>query len=200
MLTEFFGEYIKNNADGFPSAFDKIPALDGIAFKDLFLEHFCDREIGFETEALFAIKLNAHADLVCPIYVQKINDLNKLNFVDGSTRKVTNSGKGSDTTTVTENGETENAVNRFGNTQNPTAESVENPAAGALEGQDRQKASIKDHITTTVIEPTSTKETTESGLTVDEGLRVETRIFELHNVYNDLLKEFEPLFLGIWVY
>ena len=159
MLTEFFGEYIKNNAGGFPSAFDKIPALDGIEFKDLFLEHFCDREIGFETEALFAIKLNARADLVCPIYVQKINDLNKLNFVDGSTRKVINSGKGSDTTTVTENGETENAVNRFGNTQNPTAESVETPVAGALEGQDRQKATIKDHITTTVVEPTSTKET-----------------------------------------
>lgn len=199
MLTEFFGEYIRSNAGGFPSAFDKIPALDGIPFKDLFYEHFCDREIGFETEALFAIKFNARADLVCPIYVQKIEDLNKINFVDGSTRKITNSAKGVDKTTVTENGETENAVNRFGNTINPTAAEVETPAPGALEGQDRSKAAIKNHTTVTEIEPTATRETLESGLTVDEAIRVESQIFELHNVYNDLLKEFEPLFLGVWV-
>lgn len=64
--TLLLSEYLK---DGFslPSSFSLI---DG--FADLFAAYYCDKEIGFETEELFEIKLNMRAELIMQSYAEKI--------------------------------------------------------------------------------------------------------------------------------
>lgn len=42
-------------------------------FEDLFVAKYCDKEIGFETDALFAIKLELKADLIMQAYKDKID-------------------------------------------------------------------------------------------------------------------------------
>ena len=98
--TELFTQYIANNggADAaLPSLFDKIPSItiddETTTFKDAFVLNFCDREIGFETEALFALKLEGRAKLVIPRYVHKLEELSKLDYINAKrseieTRKV----------------------------------------------------------------------------------------------------------------
>ena len=100
MHTELFTQYIANNggADAaLPSLFDKIPSItiddETTTFKDAFVLNFCDREIGFETEALFALKLEGRAKLVIPRYVHKLEELLKLDYINAQrteteTRKV----------------------------------------------------------------------------------------------------------------
>lgn len=53
--TELFSEYLEGGGE-LPAAFSQI---DG--FEDLFIGHFIDKEIGFETEVLFTIKLETKA-------------------------------------------------------------------------------------------------------------------------------------------
>lgn len=50
-----------------PAAFAKIEG-----FEDLFVARYCDKEIGFETEALFQIKLEERAAIIIPAYVKRI--------------------------------------------------------------------------------------------------------------------------------
>ena len=98
--TELFTQYIANNGgadSALPSLFDKIPSITIVdevtKFKDAFVLNFCDREIGFETEALFALKLEGRAKLVIPRYVHKLEELSKLDYINAKrseteTRKV----------------------------------------------------------------------------------------------------------------
>lgn len=98
--TELFTQYIANNGgadSALPSLFDKIPSItiddEVTKFKDAFVLNFCDREIGFETEALFALKLEGRAKLVIPRYVRKLEELSKLDYINAKrseteTRKV----------------------------------------------------------------------------------------------------------------
>ena len=100
MRTELFTQYIANNGgadSALPSLFDKIPSIaiddEVTKFKDAFVLNFCDREIGFETEALFALKLEGRAKLVIPRYVRKLDELSKLDYINAKrteteTRKV----------------------------------------------------------------------------------------------------------------
>ena len=100
MRTELFTQYIENNGGAgaaLPSLFDKIPPItiddETTTFKDAFVLIFCDREIGFETEALFALKLEGRAKLVIPRYVRKLDELSKLDYINAKrseteTRKV----------------------------------------------------------------------------------------------------------------
>ena len=64
--TELFAEYLESGGE-LPAAFDEI-----VGFKDLFIGHFIDKEIGFETEVLFAIKLETNANLVIGVYADSI--------------------------------------------------------------------------------------------------------------------------------
>lgn len=66
--TELYLDYAKgHNA---PSSFSLIEG-----FEELFLKHFCDKEIGFETETLFEIKLDEKADLIMKDYADRISML-----------------------------------------------------------------------------------------------------------------------------
>ena len=118
MRTELFTQYIENNGgadSALPSLFDKIPSItiddEVTKFKDAFVLNFCDREIGFETEALFALKLEGRAKLVIPRYVHKLEELSKLDYINAQrseteTRKVIAkiTDGGTDTVTRTTSG------------------------------------------------------------------------------------------------
>ena len=80
--TELFTQYIANNGgaeQALPSLFDKVPNItiddEVTTFKDAFILNFCEREIGFETEELFALKLESRAKLVLPFYISKLKQL-----------------------------------------------------------------------------------------------------------------------------
>ena len=106
--TELFTQYIANNGgadSALPSLFDKIPSItiddETTTFKDAFVLNFCDREIGFETEVLFALKLEGRAKLVIPHYVHKLEELSKLDYINAqrseketrtTTSKITDGG------------------------------------------------------------------------------------------------------------
>ena len=118
MRTELFTQYIENNGgadSALPSLFDKIPSItiddETTTFKDAFVLNFSDREIGFETEALFALKLEGRAKLVIPRYVRKLEELSKLDYINAQrteteTRKVITkiTDSGTDTMTHTSSG------------------------------------------------------------------------------------------------
>ena len=100
MRTELFTQYIANNGgadSALPSLFNKIPSItsddETTTFKDAFVLNFSDREIGFETEALFALKLEGRAKLVIPRYVRKLEELAQIDYIgakrtETETRKV----------------------------------------------------------------------------------------------------------------
>lgn len=106
--TELFTQYIENNGgadSALPSLFNKIPSIttdDEITtFKDAFVLNFCEREIGFETEALFALKLEGRAKLVIPRYVDKLKKLSQIDFINA---KRTETEKRSSTSKITDGG------------------------------------------------------------------------------------------------
>ena len=68
--TETFADYLEGGGE-LPTAFALIEGFD-----DLFIKYYCDKEIGFETELLFATKLELYADLYVSKYAEKINKLN----------------------------------------------------------------------------------------------------------------------------
>lgn len=67
--TELFSEYLERGGQ-LPASF---ALIDG--FEDLFKLHYCDKEIGFETEALFFMKLERTARINVPFYADKIRRL-----------------------------------------------------------------------------------------------------------------------------
>ena len=70
--TETLREYI-NHGNELPESFGLI-AQTGYDFNTIFFEHFADREIGFETEELFALKVKKVADVWIPQYVKIIRN------------------------------------------------------------------------------------------------------------------------------
>ena len=87
--TELFTQYIANNGgaeNALPLLFDKVPNItvddEVTTFKDAFILNYCDREIGFETEELFALKLEARAKLVLPFYISKLKQLASIDYIN----------------------------------------------------------------------------------------------------------------------
>ena len=66
--TELYSEYLARGGTVPTAAFAEVSD----DFEDLFTAYYCDREIGVETEELFAIKLNLRAALFCPLYKARI--------------------------------------------------------------------------------------------------------------------------------
>lgn len=66
--TELYSEYLASGGAVPTAAFAEVSD----DFEELFTAYYCDREIGVETEELFAIKLNMRAAMVCPLYKARI--------------------------------------------------------------------------------------------------------------------------------
>lgn len=68
--TELFAEYLEGGGT-LPAVFADIEG-----FADLFVARYCDKEIGFETETLFKVKLEERAAIIIPAYVKRIEATN----------------------------------------------------------------------------------------------------------------------------
>lgn len=169
--TETLAQYI-DNGNTLPTEFTEITG-----FSDLFMKYYCDHEIGFETEAIFAVKLEMYADIVIPYYKTKLeriasawtlwDDPVKTN-VDSEALSFTGGAQHGETTDLPINSET----------------AQPNTMVDNAEYTNSQLRTITR---------------TETGATDDEATR---RLEFITNakrlVMFELLKEFKPCFMNIY--
>ena len=194
--TELFTEYIANNggaANAIPSLFDKVPNLttDGevTTFKDAFILNFCDREIGFETEELFALKLESCAKLVLPFYINKLKQLESIDYINA---KRTESETRAITGNITDSGKDTNT--RFKG-ENPLIDTDLTFNAKAVSEQEKNEVGYGKNTNSTGSENV-TREFTDSGI---EARDLYERILkDTMNVWNEIFKKFDSLFMQVW--
>lgn len=194
--TELFTEYIANNggaANALPSLFDKVPNLttDGevTTFKDAFILNFCDREIGFETEELFALKLESRAKLVLPFYINKLKQLSGIDYISA---KRTESETRAITGNITDSGKDTNT--RFKG-ENPLIDTDLTFNAKAVSEQEKNEVGYGKNTNTTGSENV-TREFTDSGI---EARDLYERVLkDTMNVWNEIFKKFDSLFMQVW--
>ena len=194
--TELFTEYIANNGgaeNALPSLFDKVPNLttDGevTTFKDAFILNFCDREIGFETEELFALKLESRAKLVLPFYINKLKQLESIDYINA---KRTESETRAITGNITDGGKDTNT--RFKG-ENPLIDTDLTFNAKAVSEQEKNEVGYGKNTNTTGSENV-TREFTDSGI---EARDLYERVLkDTMNVWNEIFKKFDSLFMQVW--
>ena len=194
--TELFTEYIANNGgaeNALPSLFDKVPNLttDGevTTFKDAFILNFCDREIGFETEELFALKLESRAKLVLPFYINKLKQLSGIDYINA---KRTESETRAITGNITDSGKDTNT--RFKG-ENPLIDTDLTFNAKAVSEQEKNEVGYGKNTNSTGSENV-TREFTDSGI---EARDLYERILkDTMNVWNEIFKKFDSLFMHVW--
>ena len=194
--TEFFTEYIANNGgaeNALPSLFDKVPNIvidnEVTTFKDAFILNFCDREIGFETEELFALKLESRAKLVLPFYISKLNQLASIDYINA---KRTESETRTTTGNITDGGKDTNT--RFKG-ENPLIDTSLTFNAKAVTEQETNEIGYGKNTNTTGSENV-TREYTDSGI---EARDLYERVLnDTMNVWNEIFKKFDSLFMQVW--
>ena len=194
--TELFTEYIANNGgaeNALPSLFDKVPSLttDGevTTFKDAFILNFCDREIGFEIEELFALKLESRAKLVLPFYINKLKQLESIDYINA---KRTESETRAITGNITDSGKDTNT--RFKG-ENPLIDTDLTFNAKAVSEQEKNEVGYGKNTNSTGSENV-TREFTDSGI---EARDLYERVLkDTLNVWNEIFKKFDSLFMQVW--
>lgn len=194
--TELFTEYIANNGgaeNALPSLFDKVPSItiDGevTTFKDAFILNFCDREIGFEIEELFALTLEARAKLVLPFYINKLKQLASIDYISA---KRTESETRAITGNTTDGGKDTNT--RFKG-ENPLIDTDLTFNAKAVSEQEKNEVGYGKNTNTTGSENV-TREFTDSGI---EARDLYERVLkDTTNVWNEIFKKFDSLFMQVW--
>ena len=166
--TETLREYVLRGNE-FPASFQLI-AKTGYDFSELFYEYYAVREIGFETEELFALKLKKIADLYIPDYVKIIENYDSVIEALKAKSKKTES--------LTENGKI-------------TTRQFDLPIAG--ETTNINPSGIGE------TEPTSTKTTTTNDETADELTRkIDWLLGQEKNAIEQLLEKFERCFMQVF--
>ena len=166
--TETLREYI-NNGNELPESFGLI-AQTGYDFNTIFFEHFADREIGFETEEVFALKVKKAADLFIPDYVKIIENYESIIEALKAKNKKSES--------ITEN-------------EKVTTRQFDLPVAGATDGINPSGIGETD--------PTRAKTTTTTDESPDELTRkVDWLLGQEKNALMDLLERFERCFMQVF--
>ena len=194
--TELFTQYIANNGgaeQALPSLFGKVPNItiddEVTTFKDTFILNFCDREIGFETEELFALKLEARAKLVLPFYISKLNQLASIDYISA---KRTETEKRTNTGNITDGGKDTNT--RFKG-ENPLIDTSLTFNAKAVTEQETNEIGYGKNTNTTGSENV-TREYTDSGI---EARDLYERVLnDTMNVWYEIFKKFDSLFMQVW--
>lgn len=166
--TETLREYI-NHGNELPESFGLI-VQTGYDFNTIFFEHFADREIGFETEELFALKVKKVADLYIPDYVKIIENYESIiEALKAKTKK---------SESLTEN-------------EKVTTRQFDLPVAGATDGINPSGIGETD--------PTRAKTTTTTDESPDELTRkVDWLLGQEKNALMDLLERFERCFMQVF--
>ena len=166
--TETLREYI-NHGNELPESFGLI-GQTGYDFNTIFFEHFADREIGFETEELFALKVKKVADLYIPDYVKIIENYESIiEALKAKTKK---------SESIAEN-------------EKVTTRQFDLPVAGATDGINPSGIGETD--------PTRAKTTTTTDESPDELTRkVDWLLGQEKNAIMDLLERFERCFMQVF--
>lgn len=194
--TMLLAEYLQKGGQ-LPASFGLI---DG--FEDLFVARYCDHELGFETDALFSIKLEYKANLVMKAYADKIATRafywtraeNPVKSYYEKTKIKTNLGAksktGSDATSYGAKSITTTTSNTTGAQENKTTElpfddttaepnSVTNLGARSDSGSNSESESAHSDTTTrseneSAVENNDLRETwkEDNGETMDELIRM----------------------------
>ena len=173
--TETFAEYIEGGGALPSSSFALIPD-----FEDLFKERYCGNEIGFETEALFAIRLDFKARVIMPEYAARVAAIdaaiNKLKVPVKVRTEKRGYGK--------QHSETENDVS---NTDLPFDAETATPSSISHAEGSADFDYHEDNLTFT------------DFVTIDENLRIiETLDSNRKGIIERCLEEFKPLFMGVY--
>ena len=149
-------------------------------FEDLFKERYCGSELGFETEALFAIKLDMKARVNCPIYAAKIAAVNaaiaKLQTPVKERKEQRGYGKQH---TETESDGSNTALPFDTDTATPSETSHVEGSSDADYHEDN--LTFTDYVT------------------IDENIKiVETLTNNKRSLIEQCLDEFKPLFMGVY--
>lgn len=173
--TETFAEYLDNGGVLPSSSFALIND-----FEDLFKERFCGSELGYETEALFAIKLDLKARIVMPQYAARVaaidSALTKLQSPSKKRTEKREYGK--------QHSETENDGS---NTDLPFDADNSIPSnTSHAEGSADVDAHTDDMTYTDYV-------------TIDENLRIIEQLnSDRKGILERCLDEFKPLFMGVY--
>ena len=167
-FTETLRDYI-NNGNKLPESF-RLIAKTGYDFNAIFFDHFADREIGFETEELFALKVKKVADLWIPQYVKMIQNYDSIiEALKAKTKK---------SESITEN-------------EKITTRQFDLPVAGVTDGINPSGIGETD--------PTRAKTTTTTDESPDELTRkVDWLLGQEKNALLDLLERFERCFMQVF--
>ena len=169
--TELLAEYLEAGGE-LPDVFDTIEG-----FEDLFIAHYCDKEIGFETEALFAVKLELYANIYVPKYAERITALATAWTNASNPTKV--HYERYDTTVNA-------GAQRAQTTDLPFDATTATPSS----------VTASDAYINTDARITNREE---SGVTVDEAYNVIDRLNEeVFPIVLRLLRAFEPCFMGVY--
>lgn len=194
--TELFTQYIANNGGAekaLPTLFDKVQSItiddEVTTFKDAFILNFCEREIGFETEELFALKLESRAKLVLPFYISKLKQLASIDYINA---KRTESETRTTTGNITDGGKDTNT--RFKG-ENPLIDTTLTFNPKAVTEQETNEIGYGKNTNTTGSENV-TREYTDSGI---EARDLYERVLnDTMNVWNEIFKQFDSLFMQVW--
>ena len=193
---ELFTQYIANNGgvyEALPSLFDKVPDIiidtEVTTFKDAFVLNFCDREIGFETEELFALKLESRAKLVLPFYIIKLKQLATIDYIN---TKRTETEQRTNTGHIIDSGKDTNM--RFKG-ENPLIDTSLTFNAKAVSEQEQNEVGYGKNTNTTGSESVTREYTDDNLATRDLYERV---LNDTKNVWSEIFSKFDSLFMQVW--
>lgn len=197
--TELLTEYVQSNggaANAFPAAFDTIPDFGGKNFKELFLLRYCAREIGFETEELFQLRLEGKASEVCPDYVRKLANYDKFTALSAEFKKTFKFGE---TNTRTPN------LTVKGDGGVVAVDNYENSDLGGVLPNPNALSSVQRTSDQSGTKTTGTDKNERGGTNVEiselsprEMQEIANAEIDVKNIYSALLDEFEPLFMQVF--
>lgn len=193
--TELLSEYLEDGGQ-LPAVFSQIEG-----FEDIFKAYYIDHEIGFETPALFAIKLEAKANLVIPMYAgkiaaynQTIEQLQNPQKVRTRTGSQTNTRTGSLTRAYGKdlNKEFDLPINYVGTDVNSS------PPQAAQEREAREDTETYNTITDKL--EFDGYSDTETGVTTNEALaKLEALTTQIKSLLEQCVEEFKNLFMGVYL-
>ena len=169
--TMLFAEYLERGG-ALPASFSLI-----LGFTDLFKKHYCDHEIGFETELLFYMKLEEKADLFMQPYADKIARLASAYGLFDAGAKVRF---------------TEEYKSFTGGKQH--TETTELP----IDSETADPSLVNDADEYTNKDSTARTETETGGSLEELQKRVEFLNSKVHLLIIDLLNEFKPCFMQVY--
>ena len=173
--TETFKEYL-DNGGALPSASFALIS----DFEDIFKERYAGSEIGFETELLFALRLDAKARLVMPAYAERVTAINAaiLKLQNPTKQRTEKRGYGKQHSETTNDGSV---------TDLPLDEETAMPSSLTHASGSADVDYKEDNFTFA------------DYVTIDENMRIiETLTGKKAIIIEECLEEFETLFMGVY--